>query len=309
VRERPATPAEVARRPPLGATPHQEAVLFALRKLTGKDLGPTVNDWRRQFLGRELPVRSWYTGFKAARALAVDGKGRAFVADTGVLLRKEAAARPVLVTKDGAGVAGLAIDGKGGLLMACGRTRQVVRLDLTTKEEKSLGDGRTRLAGPRRLAADAEGGVYVTDGSADGRDGGVYYLSASGRVSPLTVAVPQPRGIALSADGRTLYVAAAGALEVWAYPVEGAGLIGSGRRLVKLAGDGGIPDLAVDRRGLIFALNPAARTVEVLRPDGVRVAIARLTESPVGCALDGSSLHVLTKSGLFTVEITPAGTP
>src|SRR5262249_43790174 len=116
VRERPALPGEIAlaKSAPAGPTEHQKALFFALRELTGADPGPTVQDWKRHFLNRKLEARHLHTGFKAARAVAVDRDGKVYVADQGVIWRQEGDAKPSPWLKGLRGVTnGLAFDGKG----------------------------------------------------------------------------------------------------------------------------------------------------------------------------------------------------
>jgi hypothetical protein len=56
VRLRTATPAEVAT--VRGPGPQQQAVLFALRELTGADPGPSAEDWKRHFFRADKAVKA-----------------------------------------------------------------------------------------------------------------------------------------------------------------------------------------------------------------------------------------------------------
>ncbi len=292
-------------------TEHQRSLFFALRELTGTDPGPTVEDWKQLFLKRKLEVRTIDTGFKLARAVAVDRDGRIYVADSGTILRKQNDGRPGAWLKDAGDVAGLAIDGKGNLLAAQGKAAQVVRIDAGTREPEALArkfDGR-RLNHPRRLAADGHGGVYFSDdpGSEVRDTGAVYYRSAHGSVTRLALGQSRPRSLGLSPDGKTLYVASASAAEVMAYPVESAGSIGTGRVVCRLAvapgTKGGPADLAVDDKGRLHLLNPAAQTVEVFAPEGAKLGIARLPDAPVACCAARGTLYVLTRKALYAVDL------
>src|SRR5262249_17457013 len=132
VRERPAAMRDlvVARSRDTGKPSEQHrSLFFALRELTGTDPGPTVADWKKSFLQRTLAAGVMDTGFKAARGLAVDPDGRAYVSDSGVLYRKDGDGRPSAWLKDDGGVEGLAIDAKGAVLAARGRTGHLVRID------------------------------------------------------------------------------------------------------------------------------------------------------------------------------------
>ena len=291
VRERPARKGETA---PAEPTRHQKALLFALRELTGQDAGPAPADWAKVFFGRELKAQPWHTGFRSARALALRD-GKAYVVDGGRLWLKDGDARPEPLLKDEAGITSLAFDSAGRLLAACGKTRQLLALDLAARTEKivSTGPGRERFGSPARLAFDPAGGCWLADGTS------AYHVSAAGSVVRLVLPLSRPRVLAVSPDGKTLAVAATG--EVWLFAVEGAGLLGKRRRLVKLPGT--LADLALHARGLLCALDASANTVEVVSPEGHRLALARLPDTPVACALAGKTLTVLTRTSLLTLDL------
>jgi sugar lactone lactonase YvrE len=314
VRERPATPKELAeaKKAAGAATEHQKSVFFALRELTGKDPGPTAEDWKRTFVKGAFEARTLWAGFKAARALAVDGEGRAYVRDGARIFTQEGKAPPAGWLDDPGEAAGLALDGKGHLLAALSRKGTIARIGLASKEVKPLAarhDGR-RFNGPRRLVADKGGGVYFSDDPApdNRRDtGSVYYLSAHGTVTRTPVALPRPRGLGLSPDGKTLYVVSPASADLMAYAVESAGSLGKGRVLCRLASAGA--DLAVDARGLICVLSAAGRSVELISPAGAKLGSARLPGVPVAGAVGGperQTLYVLLKTALLAVDLSSA---
>jgi sugar lactone lactonase YvrE len=316
VRERPATAKEVgeAKKPAGPATEHQKPLFFALRELTGKDPGPTAEDWRRLFVKRDLEVRTLHTGFKAARAVAADG-GRVFVRDGAQVLLLEGDGRPEPWLGDAGEFAGLALDRTGRLLAASHRPAAVLRVGLT-KEVKTLADRHEGQGfnGPRRLVADSAGGVYFTDDvEISGEGGSVYYLSSLGTVTRMPVELRRPRGVALSPDGKTLYIVSAASPEVMAYAVESAGSLGKGSLLCRLASSGKAAgaglDVAVERGGNVCVLNAAARAVEVISPAGSKVGRTDLTEAPVACAVGGRdrrTLYVLTPTALLALDLSPA---
>jgi len=311
IRERPATPTDIkaaSGRDPKKPSEHQRSLFFALRELTGADPGPTAEDWKLFFSKRKLKVRAVANTFKAARGLAVDRDGRVYVADSGVLYRKDGDGKPTVWLKDANNSTGLAINGKDNLLAAHTRTGQLVRIDAESREVEPLAsrfDGR-RFNHPNRLAIDRHGGVYFTDDRPLGalHEGGTYYLSAAGRVSRLPVALSRPRGVGLSPNGKMLYVSSPSSTDVMAYPIESAGSIGKGRVVCRLSGKttNGPADLAVDSRGNLHLLNAVAQTVEVFVPEGAKVGQARLPDAPVACCFAQGSLHVLTRKALYTVE-------
>jgi sugar lactone lactonase YvrE len=316
VRERPAKPVEIAAAKKAADGPpsqQKQAVFFSLRELTGQDPGPTAEDWKKLLLKREMKVTTWHSGFKSARALAVDGKGRAFVGDEGQILLKEGTAAPVAWLKGAGAVAGLALDRKGHLLAAQVKPEEIRRIDAESPKAEVLTARfkEKRFHHPLKLAADDKGGVYFTDGPAEGEKdmGRLYYVSAHGSVTRLAVELKRPRGLALSPDGKTLYVGSSINPEVMAYPVESAGLIGKGRLLGKITtpgGKGGSADLAVDGAGVVYLLNTSERTVEAISAEGAKAGSAKLFFTPVACAVGGAgnkTLFVLTGTALFTIDL------
>jgi sugar lactone lactonase YvrE len=312
VRERFATPRDIlegGHRQEAGATEQLRSALFALRELTGQDLGPRVARWKKLVLRRAPDVRLRHRGFRAATALAVDGRGRAYVVDGNRVVRLEGDARREAWLRAN-GAAALALDGEGRLLAARRDPADVARIDTVTREVTPVASavaGRP-LVGLTCLAADGAGGVYFgEEPGPDGRGGGVLYVSALGLVSKTTARAGRVRGLGLSPDGKALYVArGAGVL---AYPVKSPGSLGQGRLLGRLSsrgGQAGAAGLAVDERGLVYVLNGPAAQVEVFGPEGASLPFVRLDEQPVACAVGGGDLYVLTRTALRAVALAAA---
>jgi sugar lactone lactonase YvrE len=325
VRERPATPEEETRKStgPRPASEYKRAVFFALRELTGHDPGPTAEDWKRLFLGRDR-VRARHAGLKEARGVAADARGAVYLSDNGVglILRAEAGGEPEPFLGEVAGCAGLALDGKGRLL-ACDRAgRRLVAIDLADKQLRVLADkyqGQP-LQGPLHVAADGKDGVYFTDAAPSsltaGGKGAAYYLSSQGTLTRLLTDLAQPTGVAVAPDGKTLYLVGAGSLDVWAYPLESAGAPLKGRVLCKLGGPRGPTGvavggagLAVDGGGNLYVANPGASAVQVVNPAGARLGVVPLPAAPHFLAVAGKdrpTLCVTTRTTLYEVELRPA---
>ena len=171
----------------------------------------------------------------------------------------------------------------------------MARVDRDTKSVRTLAakfDGKAFVA-PRRLVGDARGGVYFSDDTADGKAGCIYYVSALGTVSRTAALRGRVRGLALSADGKTLYAAHGNAAEVMAYTIESAGSLVKGSVLAKVPARegkvGAAADLAVDDRGVVYVLNAGTQHLDVFGPEGGSLARARLDEMPVACALGGEN--------------------
>lgn len=109
---------------------------------------------------------------------------------------------------------------------------RIERVDLATGRAERLCDtvDGVALRGPNDLVFDAHGGFYFTDlGKVRERDmdrGAVFYAHADGSgVHAVARPVMTPNGIALSPDGRTLYVAETEGARLWAFDVIAPGRV------------------------------------------------------------------------------------
>lgn len=111
-------------------------------------------------------------------------------------------------------------------------TGRIERIDLATHKVERLYDkvdGRN-LRGPNDLVMDAHGGFYFSDpGKNRDRDrdhGSVYYAKCDGSfIKELVFPISRPNGIGLSPDGATLYVAETETGRLWAWALEGPGVL------------------------------------------------------------------------------------
>lgn len=308
VRERPATVDDViaAAKRTKGATKHQQSIFFALRELTGADPGPTAEDWKKHFLTKDLKAKAVHVGLKNPHGVAVRS-GTLYVSEGDNLLRrKEGDEKLTTWLKDTGGVEALTAGGKGGLLAINATSRTVGTVDPSSQELAFTPLSKDkRLHSPARIVSDRNGGAYVSDEpnrSDVGDNGSVWYVSAHGSLTKLPVDLPWPRGVALANDGKTLYVGSAGSPDVMAYPVESAGSIGKGKRLARV-GTSWTADLAVDGKGNVCVLDAGGVSVEIISSGGARVGLAKLPDVPVACAAENSTLFVLTKKGVYGIDL------
>src|SRR5262249_26977044 len=81
VRTRPALTADLkAPAGDAGKSEYRQAVLFALRELTGTDAGPAVQDWKQAFPHPDKLVKL-QAGFKQAEGITLDGDGNVYLSD------------------------------------------------------------------------------------------------------------------------------------------------------------------------------------------------------------------------------------
>jgi gluconolactonase len=227
-----------------------------------------------------------------------------------------------------AGANGLALDRDGRLLIADSGTRAIVRLDLRTRQRTVLA---ARYAGkrfnsPNDLVVAASGTIYFTDptyglegGDASplreqGRNG-VYRLTPDGVVTLIEGEFRYPNGIALSPDGRTLYLALSDETrpEVLAYDLGRDGMPTARRVFCDMRADAarglpGLPDgMDVDASGRVLATGPGG--VHVLAADGRRLGVIATGKAVANCCVGegGGSLFMTSSDTLARVRLKHAG--
>jgi gluconolactonase len=145
------------------------------------------------------------------------------------------------------------------------------REQVTTLADKYQGQPFNSL---NDLALDKRGGVYFTDLD------GIYYLPPGGSVTRIIAdEVPNPNGVVLSPDERTLYVHNKDGASMLAYDVAPNGTISNRRNFAtyksvripghadpSLAEDNGADGMAVDSDGRVYAATNVG--IEVFSPRG-----------------------------------------
>ena len=140
-----------------------------------------------------------------------------------------------------------------------------------------------KFVGPNDFALDHDGGIYFTCSGEPGKSGNsnVFYIAADGTISLAAPDMHNANGIALSLDGRTLYVIETDENRLLRFEVHGAGKL-SGRQLFLNMDElthrvGHIyPDgVKIDSHGLLYIGQnpkepkaPLAGTIFVVNSDG-----------------------------------------
>jgi gluconolactonase len=228
---------------------------------------------------------------------------------------------------------GLTLDLSGALVVADHGNRMVARVDDRTFTKTVLADrfeGR-RLNSPNDVTFGANGDLYFTDPpyGLRGQDAdpakelafnGVYRRAADGTLGLVTRELSRPNGIALSPDGRTLYVANSDpARAVWmAYDVAPDGSVAGapaarGRVVfdaTRLVGPArpGLPDgMRVAADGTLFATGPGG--VLVLTPGGRHLGTIVTGQPTANCAFgdDGRTLYLTANDRLLRVRLLARG--
>ena len=156
--------------------------------------------------------------------------------------------------QDDCGANGL-VQVPGGLLVACYDGGVVVRISLDGKTLETIGkdDKGLPFLFPNDLANDARGGVYFSGSGSESSLGKVYYRSADGRVRVVAQNIHYANGLAVTPDGKKLYLAESAANRLLEFDIALDGALSGQHQFARLAD--------------ILTLSGQ----QVFTPDGVRV--------------------------------------
>lgn len=200
--------------------------------------------------------------------------------------------------QEGCGPSAVVPTGRGELLVACYDANSVVRISPageTLGAYTQSANGRP-FVGPNDFTRDGRGGIYFTASGpweSAGIVGKIFYRAPDGAIRLVADDLHYPNGLALSADGGTLYCAESEAFRVIQLAVGEDGSLSDRRlfvRLGELVPDGGpatFPDgLEVDGRGRLYigqlsagqilvvdAAGKLERTLEVPSPSAPNLAL------------------------------------
>lgn len=225
-----------------------------------------------------------------------------FGADKGMILRFDPQTKKTTVFKeDSMKSNGLKFDSQGRLHACEGSDeggRAVVRYDLKTAQRTVVADkyqGK-RFNAPNDLVFDRHGRIYFSDPRYLGTETrelehrAVYRIDPDGSVHETTHEVEKPNGVALSPDGKSLYMAdhnngtdrigspgtpKKGAMKVYAFPLGEDGKVNGPRKTIYDFGtENGCDGMTVDSKGNIYLTSRSLKRpgVLVINPEGKEVA-------------------------------------
>ena len=215
----------------------------------------------------------------------------------GARIMKYSAAGAQVYRESSGGAAGNAFDSQGRLYTCETRARRVTRTDKKGRVEvlADKWDGK-RLNAPSGIAVSHNGHVYFTDPAfgyqQDTREldfYGVYHITPKGQLSVIAKPAGRPNGIALSPNGRILYVANADERNIRAYDVDREGDV-SGERVLVSKIDGIPAGMRASENGDLYV---AAKVLAVYSPEGKLIATIPVSETPSNCVFGDADLHTL----------------
>ena len=215
---------------------------------------------------------------------------------------------------------GLAFDKTGRLIACVSETRQIAALEaegvVKTLADKFEGK---RLNSTNDLAMGREGSIYFTDPGGGNNTSelgfsGVYRLNPKGALSLLTKDVGYPNGIALSPDGKTLFVSVTVKHHVLAFDVQRDGTLANARVFASVYPHGshrvGVVDgIKTDVNGNLYVTGHGG--VWVFDQTEQTLGLIATPELPSNCAFgdaDFKTLYITARTSLYRIRLTVAGT-
>jgi gluconolactonase len=221
---------------------------------------------------------------------------------------------PVIFREDLNGAQGMTYDSQGRLYICETRGRRVIRLDKkgATEPVADTWQGK-KLNAPNDIVVRKDGHVYFTDpafgNQMDTREldfYGVYHVNPKGELALAAKWKTRPNGIALSPNGRLLYVTDSDERTVRAYDIEKDGAPANERVLI--SGIAGIPDgIRTDEKGNLYV---AAREIYVYNSAGKQISHINLSETPSNLAWgdnDFGTLYVSARTSVYRIRLDTKG--
>lgn len=209
---------------------------------------------------------------------------------------------------------GNTFDSKGNLYTCEGANHRVSRTAPKGKIEilADTFEGKPFNA-PNDIVVSKEGHVFFTDpafgNQADSKQiafFGVYHVTPKGEVNAVARLQTRPNGIALSPNGRILYIANSDERNVRAYDVDRSGATSNERVVIK--GIDGVPDgIKVDEKGNIYV---TCRGVAIYSPSGILLRMIDMPETPANCAFgdaDQQTLYVTARTSVYRIRLNVKG--
>lgn len=251
-------------------------------------------------------------GFRFTEGPAWSRDGYLLFSDipSGKIVKRSPDGSAAVFREDSQGAAGNAFDEQGRLYTCETHARRVTRTDKKGRIEvlADRWDGK-RLNAPNGIAVGKSGHVYFTDPAFGNQQDtreldfyGVYHITPKGQLSVAARPAGRPNGIALSPNGRILYVANSDERNIRAYDVDRDGAVSRERVVVSRVE--GIPEgIRIGANGNLYV---AAKGIAIYSPEGKLLLTIPVAETPSNCAFgdpDMQSLYITARTSVYRIRL------
>jgi gluconolactonase len=213
------------------------------------------------------------------------------------------------------GASGNAFDSQGRLYTCETHARRVTRTNMKDGRIDVLADRweSKKLNAPCDLAVSKSDHVYFTDpafGSQQDRREldfyGVYHLPPKGPLKLVAKPAGRPHGVAISPNGRVLYVTNADERNVRAYDIDHNGDT-TGERVLVTRTDGIPGGLKVNEKGELYVAT--TKGIAIYSADGKPIHMIEMHDRSSDCAFDpqGTWLYVTARGSLYRIRLDGKG--
>jgi gluconolactonase len=218
---------------------------------------------------------------------------------------------------------------RGGNFLACEMMgHRIIEMDASGKVLRTVVSeyGGKRIDGPNDIAIDQSGGFYFTDSQFIGTEQkmqdkpAVYYVKTDGTVIRVADGVEFPNGLALTPDGKILYLLNTNGKYILAYDVNADATLSNKRNFAELelsqdniakkSEVSGADGMAVDSAGNLFVATTQGLGVQVFDKAGLHLGNIPVPAPANNCAFGGADLKTLfisAKDGIYKMPIVNAG--
>jgi gluconolactonase len=226
------------------------------------------------------------------------------------IFRLDSDPHPKVLKDNDGGASGLAYDPQGRLYICESESRRITRLEpggkLNTLAENWQGK---KFNAPNDIAVRKDGHVYFTDpafGSANDRRDldfyGIWHISPKGDLDVAAKWQTRPNGVAVSGDGKVLFVTDSDRHAVVAFDLDRNGAVSNQRDVIKNVA--GVPGgIRTDVDGRFYV---AAKGIAVYSPQGRLERTLLESENTSNCAFgegDLETLFVAARGNIFRVKL------
>ena len=280
-----------------------------------------------EILDQKAGARKVAGGCKFTEGPAVSPSGELFFSDieNNRIMRVAESGKVEEFRRPSGRANGIVFDAGGRLVMCQGGGpdggRRVVRLEKDGRETVLAETyGGKKFIAPNDLCIDGRGRIFFTDpyygppAVKSQPSSGVYLIAAEGRVRLLLKDLLKPNGIALSPDGRHLYISDRGTQKLHRYRVEEEGNLTERKIVYDFSPDRGIDGMCLDARGNIYGAAGQEKTTGlfVISPGGKLLLHRPMPEFSTNVTFggkDGRDLYLTASSSVYKMRALQAGIP